>query len=238
MTVAYNPNDATQQAFLKAIAAGESNNATGNPYTEGLGNVNLSGAPTDVNGFPIWSGQGNSHAAGAYQFQPGTWSGIANQYGLNFSNPQDQNAGAWYLAQQNDPNLYTDLQSGNTGAVATALASTWPGGTQNFAANYSAASGLPIGQAGNVYANANPLNGAAQWLYGSTGAPMTSGPNSSVAGDAASSVAAYTSGWWAVIEQGLVVLIGLALLLVALAYMLSQSKTVQVAASTIAKVAA
>ena len=97
----YNPNDATQSKFLSSLALGETGNAS-NSYTMGYGGVDLSSAELGTHGFPTWSGDSsaNTHAAGTFQFQPGTWSDIASKYNLDFSNPQDQNAGAWYLAQQ------------------------------------------------------------------------------------------------------------------------------------------
>lgn len=126
--VAYNPSDPTQQAFLSALALGES--GSNGSLFEGFGSTpghvtDLSSAPRDAFGFPQWGGVGDTHATGIYQFQPATWDGIASQYGLNFGNAADQNAGAWYLAQQKDPNLEADLQSGAISKVQSALGSTW-----------------------------------------------------------------------------------------------------------------
>jgi hypothetical protein len=50
--------------------------------------VDLSSAPLDDTGFPVWSGNRDpetglmSHAAGILQFQPGTWRPIAKQLGI------------------------------------------------------------------------------------------------------------------------------------------------------------
>jgi hypothetical protein len=129
---AYNPNDPNQSRFLSALALGESG-SKGSP-TVGFGGVDLSGSATDAYGFPQWAGSitpyGPTHAAGTYQFQPGTWDGIAEQYGLNFANPADQNAGAWYLAQQTyaqktGGNLEDAIANGDYGGIASALGGQW-----------------------------------------------------------------------------------------------------------------
>lgn len=128
--VAYNPSDAEQREFLAALRAGES----GGNYSVGWGNTDLSRAPADQYGFPIWSGKhgpaGNSRAAGAYQFQPGTWRAVAAKYGLNFRNKADQDAGAWYNAQQvyerkTGRSLDTDLDAGRFETVRQALSNEW-----------------------------------------------------------------------------------------------------------------
>lgn len=127
---AYNSSDPTQQSFLKALSSGEG----GGNYSVGYGGVDLSHVPVDQYGFPQWSGaitaSGPTHAAGAYQFQPGTWRAVAAKFGLNFQNPKDQDAGAWQLAQQQyasatGGDLETDLQAGKFGQIQQALSSTW-----------------------------------------------------------------------------------------------------------------
>lgn len=139
--VAYNPNDPLQAGFLVALSHGETG-GSGNPYSVGVGGSDLSAAATDAFGFPQWTGQGNSHAAGAYQFQPSTWDSIASEFDLNFQNPNDQNAGAWYLAQQADPTLESDLQAGNYSKIQSALKSIWPSVTGNAAAPRGLAANL------------------------------------------------------------------------------------------------
>lgn len=136
--VAYDPNDITQQSFLAALALGETGGGTGSSWV-GYGGADLSHASTDQYGFPQWGGVGNTHAAGTYQFQPSTWDDIASRYGLNFSNPNDQSAGAWYLAEETYSNrtgrsLQQDLASGNMSQVQSALAGIWPSVTGNQAA--------------------------------------------------------------------------------------------------------
>ena len=152
--VAYNPDDPTQAAFLAAIAQGETGGAT-NSSTLGYGGANLAGLSTDQYGFPQWSGVGNTHAAGTYQFQPGTWDAIASKFGLNFQNPQDQAAGAWYEAQQvyasttGGQSLETALQTGHYSEVQSALASTWT--------SVTGSGGLPQGLAGALSADGSAV---------------------------------------------------------------------------------
>ena len=127
-TNTYDPTNPTQAAFLATLQAGE--NASGNPLL-GYGGANLANAPTDAYGFPEWAGVGTTHAAGLYQFQPGTWDGIASQLGLNFQSTADQQKAAWDLAATNYANanggasLETALASGNYASVASTLDSTW-----------------------------------------------------------------------------------------------------------------
>lgn len=129
-TVAYNPSDSLQSRFLGAIRATESNG----DYHVGYSNVDLSGYPVDAYGFPQWGGKttssGPTHAAGAYQFQPGTWKSVASKYNLNFQSKADQDAGAWYLAQSDytartGRSLTDDLATGSYAKVASALKTTW-----------------------------------------------------------------------------------------------------------------
>lgn len=58
--------------------------------------VDLSSAPLGADGFPQWDGnqgpQGNSRAAGGYQFEPGTWGPIAQKLGITDFSPQSQDA--------------------------------------------------------------------------------------------------------------------------------------------------
>lgn len=123
--VPFNPADPVQTNFLSTLSSGE-----GNATYEGYGGTDLTNDPRSATGFPQWAGvttaNGPTHAAGLYQFEPGTWEPLAAQYGLNFSNPSDQAQAAWYLAQQQDPNLYSSLQSGNYASVQQALQDTWP----------------------------------------------------------------------------------------------------------------
>jgi len=53
----------------------------------GFGGTDLTNAPKDETGFPIWDGamgpEGKSHAAGLFQIQPGTWKPIAQKLGIH-----------------------------------------------------------------------------------------------------------------------------------------------------------
>ena len=69
---------------------------SGGNYNVGYGGTDLSNAPLDQYGFPIWPGKmgpaGMSHAAGAYQFQPGTWRPYAQKLGIKDFSPASQDA--------------------------------------------------------------------------------------------------------------------------------------------------
>lgn len=129
--VPYDSNNPLITNFLSSLGQGESGGSS-NSATLGVGGHDLSGYPTNQYGFPIWSGFGNSHAAGTYQFEPSTWNSIAQQYGLNFKNPQDQSAGAWYDAQQvysrntGGGDLASALASGDYQSIQNALGKEWP----------------------------------------------------------------------------------------------------------------
>lgn len=67
--------------------------SAGNPFIGWTG-VDLSSAPLDEFGFPIWSGapgpKGRSHAAGLYQFEPQTWARYAGPLGIKDFSPASQ----------------------------------------------------------------------------------------------------------------------------------------------------
>jgi muramidase (phage lysozyme) len=216
--VAYNPNDPSQRAFLSALALGETGGAA-NAASLGFGGTDLASAPTDQYGFPQWSGQGSTHAAGIFQFQPGTWDKVAADHGLDFSHPQDQAAGAWYLAQQADPNLADDLASGNFKGIQAQLAGIWPSVTGNAAA--------PQGLAGSLATGAGaPVPGPANAAATSTG---------EVPGDASG------TGFFATLEnwflRGGLILVGVLVVLVALYFILSREGIIP-SFGTVAKTAA
>jgi hypothetical protein len=81
----------------------------GDSYNLGWGKTDLSNAPLNQFGFPIWDGkpgpQGISHAAGAYQFEPGTWETYAKPLGItDFSKEsQDKVFDAAYAAEGGKP---------------------------------------------------------------------------------------------------------------------------------------
>lgn len=200
--VAYNANDSVQQSFLSALAQGESGGSA-SPYTVGYGGTDLSGSTTDQYGFPQWSGVGNTHAAGAYQFQPSTWAGVASEYGLNFNNPQDQNAGAWYTAQQADPTLESDLQSGNYSKVQSLLAKIWP--------SVAGSASNPQGLGGAIGA------GAGSTIAGASTDPAS--PSAATAADSANPFA-IIENWF--LRGGLIIVGGI-VVVIALYFLLSNN---------------
>jgi len=100
---------------------------SGGNYNIGYGGVDLSNAPRDQYGFPIWSGVRGSHAAGAYEFQPETWAKYAGPLGIHDFSPQSQDKvfAAAYAAEGFAPwapyneRLRTALGSGGDVAVNT-----------------------------------------------------------------------------------------------------------------------
>lgn len=144
MTISYNPENQIQKDFLAALATGETANAK-NCYTLGVGGHDLSHCPRRLDGFPIWDGVANSHAAGRFQFEPRTWAGLHRQYGYDWSKPSDQDAAAWMLAQQDyrartGDGLMTDLSLHLFSKVQHALAATWPSTNGNGASPHGLAS--------------------------------------------------------------------------------------------------
>lgn len=217
--VAYNPNDPIQQSFLSSLALGETGNSNF-AATEGVGGTNLSGLPTDQYGFPSWSGQGNSHAAGIFQFQPGTWDAVAQEFGLNFSNPADQAAGAWYTAQQayqqkTGGDLETDLQAGKYSSVQSALAAIWPSVTGNAANPQGLANALATGVGAAI-------PGAAQ-----------AAPTSASQGQQGTGIFGTIENWFL---RGGLIFIGAIVILVSLYFLLSREGYIP-KASSVAKTA-
>lgn len=149
MPVAYNPYDPRQQQLLGAISLSEVGNAANAQYL-GTGFVDLSDAPRNEYGFPIWSGTGNSRAAGFFQFQPGTWEQYAEQYDLNFQDANDQKAAAWYLAQdtyrkEKGGELVAALEAGKYSDIESALGRTqWIGARGKLAQFLSGGKGAKL----------------------------------------------------------------------------------------------
>jgi hypothetical protein len=81
--------DPTTDPGLALVIKDES---AGRPFV-GYGGADLSNAPLDKYGFPIWSGvmgpAGRTHAAGLGQIEPATWREFAHP-GESFSNTADQ----------------------------------------------------------------------------------------------------------------------------------------------------
>jgi len=170
---AYDTTDAVQQQFLSALKLGETG-VNPNAYNIGYGGADLSGAKTDQFGFPIWAGLDNSHAAGAYQFEPATWDSLAQTYGLNFADPTNQDEGAWLYAQQyfaqhtGGASLEQALQSGNYNQVQSVLSPIWPSVTGNAAAPGGISTSLTTG-AGASLASSPTDAGSGSGATGGTG---------------------------------------------------------------------
>lgn len=157
-SVAYNPSDPTQQAFLAALSRGE-----GHDTYQGTGGYDLHGAPTDQYGFPLWNGFGNSHAAGWFQFQPATWDAYAATYNLNFGNTEDQKAAAWYLAQDTysqatGRSLSDALAAKDYSSIQTALAPVWPSVTGNGASPEGLSGSLASGKGSDLPSGSTPIS--------------------------------------------------------------------------------
>jgi muramidase (phage lysozyme) len=115
-------------ALLDAIAIGETIVHT--RYNELYGGRVFQG----YDKFPEWTGVltkfGMTHAAGRYQFQPGTWEWIARAAKLSDFSPTSQDEGAWFLAihdyrMRAGSDLLPDLQMHRLGSLVPALKATW-----------------------------------------------------------------------------------------------------------------
>jgi hypothetical protein len=210
----FNPYDPAQTGFLAALANGETGGAKNALWT-GVGGADLNGLPTDQYGFPQWQGLGNSHAAGIFQFQPGTWDEIAATYGLNFGKPEDQSAGAWYTAQDTfakatgGGSLEDALTSGHYDQVQQALGGTWPSvyGNANLPQGLSGALPTTIAQASDALGSAGS---------GSSAATAQTGWRIPFLSDALDNVEAF-------FVRGGLVLLGLIIIAIALWIILSET---------------
>lgn len=139
----YNPADRAMTDFLWALSLGETAHSP-MAATMGVGGSDLSSKPRNLYGFPIWAGVKNSHAAGVYQYEPATWSRLAETYHLDWRSRDDQDFGAWMLAEQayqakTGASLYAALVAKNYSSVQTALGSTWPSVNGNAASPHGLA---------------------------------------------------------------------------------------------------
>jgi hypothetical protein len=162
MPAAYNPYDPLQSKFLGALAYGEVGGSKNSTYL-GTGGADLSQAAHDAYGFPQWDGFGNSHAAGTYQFQPKTWDGVAAAHNLNFQNPEDQNAAAWYLAQdtykaKTGKELGDALSSGDYSSIQSALKDVWPSVLGNATVPGGIVNALTGGKSAAISNGKNPTS--------------------------------------------------------------------------------
>ena len=148
--------DGLAMAFLDALAEGETDGTPGEGY-DWLFGATKNNAPAhrfrDYTDFPVWDGVrgswGVTHAAGRYQFQPGTYSRMAAKLHLPDFSPECQDAAAWQLAQdvyrsQEGRDLRTDLNNGFLARVVPALRSTWTSlNVKTFPTRFHAAIGRP-----------------------------------------------------------------------------------------------
>jgi muramidase (phage lysozyme) len=140
------------QNFLNTIGESESKDHYNALYGGGTftGNQfpNWAGVQTGVdgNGNPIMT-----HAAGRYQFEPGTWARAAAALGLTDFSPASQDKAAWWLAQQDyrsktGRDLLTDLRAHDPYAdelIKQALAATWPSIVGDNLGSAASSPGLP-----------------------------------------------------------------------------------------------
>ena len=101
--------------------------------------------------FPQWAGKDNSHAAGAYQFQPATFAGVQSQRpDIKDFSAANQDRAAWYLAQEDyhrrtGRDLTVDLKDPKQAEnIARTLQPTWtstntPGWAAELQANLARA---------------------------------------------------------------------------------------------------
>lgn len=182
--VPFDPTDKVQAGFLGGLQASEGTlNSGEGAYTETFGGGSSAGLATDQYGFPDFSasfGGSSTSASGAYQFQRGTWDQVASANGLNFANPNDQDAGAWILAQQNysaatgGGSLYSALQNGQTSQVASALSPTWTSlvNPSAFTSAFNSVVGGASGASGSSDASGSSggsSGGIMSWLGNATG---------------------------------------------------------------------
>lgn len=201
---AYNPNDQTQASFLSSLALGETGSKGSSALFEGTGGSDLSNSAVDQYGFPIWGGLGDSHAAGIFQFQPGTWDAIASQYNLNFSSAADQEQAAWIYAQQTytaktGGDLQTALTNGDYSGVSNALKGVWPSVTGN---------GASTGLVSNLTNGVKNVLGGIMGVGSASPSSGSSGPDNSIGG---------------LFTRGALIIIGALIALVALWYLLSST---------------
>lgn len=207
--VAYDPGNSLQNSFLSALALGESGGFSDPAYV-GYGGSDLSHAPTNDYGFPEWEGRGNSHAAGIFQFQPDTWNEVAGEHGLNFQNPVDQNAGAWYYAQKEyakdtGGSLIDALAAGDFSSIQKSLKDKWTSAG---------------GSANNPYGLAGALEGGLGSAIGGTGSPAD--PSGSVA-SAPTTIFGAIENWF--LRGGLIV-VGILIVVVALYVLMNNSNVI------------
>ena len=102
MSYAFNPTQAEVDC-LALIRRHES----GGEYNILCGGNHFSGYAD----FPIWRGFRGSHAAGAYQFEPGTWRWCSVMTGVTDFSPMSQDVNALWLLRRVGPNSSESWQA-------------------------------------------------------------------------------------------------------------------------------
>lgn len=118
------------KALLDAIAVGESGSSP--DYTIIFGGSHFTAPPWmhPNKGIPIPGSDQVSTAAGRYQFIHSTWESVAEKAGLADFSPDNQDAGAWWLSQDDfkrhtGADLLAALKAGSLAYVAENLKATW-----------------------------------------------------------------------------------------------------------------
>ena len=114
-TTDYSMSTANLNAFLAVLRAGESSNQYNALYG--------GGTFSDYSKFPVWSGKDNSHAAGAYQFEPATWAQFQASLDLPDFSPASQDKAAVGLLMQQ--NAYTAACNGDISTCMQNLTGIW-----------------------------------------------------------------------------------------------------------------
>ncbi|MGC3025840.1 hypothetical protein ACPUER_11920 [Burkholderia sp. DN3021] len=115
------------QNYLHMLSSAEGTAQASNPYAVGFGGKHiddLSQHPGTSTTFTQTNGkQSTTSAAGAYQFQKGTWSDIQKALNLPDFGPRSQDIGALYLMHQNGS--LQDVVNGNYSAAVQKDGKTW-----------------------------------------------------------------------------------------------------------------
>jgi lysozyme len=117
--------DQNLDAYLAVLRLAESSNN----YKALVGGGNFTSYadhPTPGEGFEgIVTPFGPSHAAGAYQFQPGTWREARAALGLPDFSPASQDQAAVFLIKRRG--AYAAVRAGDTGLAQSLLRNEWAG---------------------------------------------------------------------------------------------------------------
>lgn len=114
---------------------------------------------------------GTSTAAGRYQFVQATWDRAAGANGFGDFSPENQDRGAWWLAQQDykantGRDLMGDLQAGKYSEIRAGLSSTWEGihklSDAEFAKRMESAGGVVLSPRVSAAIDALPAHQAEQ----------------------------------------------------------------------------